>query len=30
MEAVKRAAPLSGVSRFNWKDGFFRDAKKEL
>ncbi|MDR1909412.1 MAG: U32 family peptidase [Spirochaetaceae bacterium] len=23
MEAVKEARPLSGVSRFNWKDGFY-------
>jgi putative protease len=23
MDAVKAACPLSGISRFNWKDGFF-------
>ena len=25
MEAVKNAAPLPGVSRFNWKNGFYRE-----
>jgi collagenase-like PrtC family protease len=24
MEAVRAAAPLPGISRFNWKDGFFQ------
>ena len=27
MEAVKRAAPLPGTSRFNWKNGFFRNEE---
>jgi len=27
MEAVNRAVPIPGTSRFNWKNGFFHDAK---
>jgi putative protease len=27
MRAVQEGAPLSGVSRFNWKDGFFKTAE---
>jgi len=27
MEAVNSTAPIPGTSRFNWKNGFFRDAK---
>ena len=27
MEAANNAAPLPGTSRFNWKNGFYRDAK---
>jgi putative protease len=29
MDAVKNAAPLPGVSRFNWKDGFFQNENKQ-
>jgi putative protease len=29
MEAVNRATPIPGASRFNWKNGFFREPASE-
>ena len=31
MRSIKDGRPLSGISRFNWKDGFFQnDSEKSI